>query len=67
MTKTGPHWIVGNRGSDSEALTAVLQRIRNESRRKRIRLKWVWLLWSWIVCGLVDVPIYAVSRHELAF
>jgi hypothetical protein len=28
--------------------------IRSESRRKRIRLRRVWLLWSYIICVLVD-------------
>jgi hypothetical protein len=39
-------WIAGNLDSDSAASEPVLLRIRSESRRKRIRLRRVWLLRS---------------------
>jgi hypothetical protein len=45
----GLRWIAGNLDSDSEASSPVLLWIRSESRRKRIRLRRVWLLWSYII------------------
>ena len=45
--KTGLRWIAGNPGNDSESSSLVQLWIRNESRRKRIRLRRVWLLRSY--------------------
>ena len=47
-------WIAGNLDSDNEPSQPVLRWIRSESRRKRIRLRRAWLLWSYIVCVLID-------------
>src|SRR6266700_2632667 len=52
--KTDLRWSAGNLDSDSEASSPVLLWIRSEPRRKRIRLRKVWLLWSYIICVLVD-------------
>jgi hypothetical protein len=52
--KRDRRWIAGNLDNDSEASSPVLRWIRSESHRKRIRLRRVWRLGSWVVRGLVD-------------
>jgi hypothetical protein len=52
--KTDLRWLAGNLDNGSETSAPVVLWIRSESRRKRIRLRRVWLLWSYIICVLVD-------------
>jgi hypothetical protein len=52
--KTDLRWLAGNLDNGSETSAPVPLWIRSESRRKRIRLRRVWLLWSYIICVLVD-------------
>src|SRR2546425_5219883 len=67
------HWIAGNLDSDSEASSLVQLRIRSELRRKRIRLKKVWLLRSYRFWGdsfrslPFRVPSLSVSFRFLWF